>query len=137
LRGGGNVADFVEEERAAVGELEAAELLGGGAGEGAGLVAEELAFEQRFGQGSAVDRDERAFRALAAGVHGPRGEFFAGARFAEQQDRRVGWRDALHQREDVRQRGAAADHFGGGGGRAERAVFALHGLVRLGLAHAE
>ena len=41
-----NVADLVEEERAAVGELEAADLLRDRAGERAALVAEELALEK-------------------------------------------------------------------------------------------
>ena len=41
-----NVADLVEEQRAAVGQLEAADLLRDRAGERALLVAEQLAFEQ-------------------------------------------------------------------------------------------
>jgi hypothetical protein len=32
-------------------------------GEGAGLVAEQFAFQQRFGQGAAVQLDERAIPA--------------------------------------------------------------------------
>ena len=40
-----DLADLVEEQRAAVGHLEAADLLGDGAGEGAPLVPEELALE--------------------------------------------------------------------------------------------
>src|SRR3546814_10753953 len=42
-----HVADFVEEQRAAVGLLEAADMAFGCAGERAGLVAEQLAFQQR------------------------------------------------------------------------------------------
>src|SRR2546425_1124933 len=40
------VADFVEEERAAVGEFETADFLVDGAGESAALVAEKLGFEK-------------------------------------------------------------------------------------------
>ena len=62
LRGGGDVSDFVEEQRALVGQLEFAGLTGGGAGEGAFFVAEEFALEQGFGNRGAVDLDERAGR---------------------------------------------------------------------------
>jgi hypothetical protein len=46
LEGGAHLADLVEEERAAVGEVEEAGLVGRGAGEGAADVPEELALEQ-------------------------------------------------------------------------------------------
>ena len=46
LGAGGEVADFVEEDGAALGLLEAANASRLGAGEGAALVAEEFAFEQ-------------------------------------------------------------------------------------------
>ena len=48
LRGGRHVADLVEEQRAAVGLLEAAGALAIGAGEGAALVTEQLGLEQRL-----------------------------------------------------------------------------------------
>src|SRR4051794_11781399 len=51
-------ADFVEEDGAAIGELEAADALRDGAGEGAALVSEELAFEQSRRDGGAVELDE-------------------------------------------------------------------------------
>ena len=44
------LADLVEEQRAAVGHLEAAGLLLGRAGERALLVAEQLALDQRLGE---------------------------------------------------------------------------------------
>ena len=56
---GVHLADLVEEDRAVVGGLELADLLFRGAGEGALLVAEQLAFQQRLGQGGAVEADER------------------------------------------------------------------------------
>ena len=52
-----HVADFVQEDGAAVGFLDAAGFLLQGAGEGAFFVAEQLAFQQRFGDGGAVDAD--------------------------------------------------------------------------------
>ncbi len=60
-----HVADLVEKQRAAVGELELAGRLPHRAGEGALLVAEQLALEQRFRDGRAVDRDERLAGAAA------------------------------------------------------------------------
>ena len=59
-----HLADFVEEQRAAVGELQLARLVAVGAREAALDVAEELRFEQRLGQPGAVDRDERSGGAL-------------------------------------------------------------------------
>ena len=72
LHGRRQLADLVEEERAAVGQLEAPGLLAVGAGEGAALVAEQLALEQRLGQRRAVERDEGAVGARA-GVMDRRG----------------------------------------------------------------
>ena len=59
LRARRDVADLVEEERAALGHLEAAAAARGGARERALLVAEELGEEERLDEGRAVDRDER------------------------------------------------------------------------------
>ena len=53
-----HLADLVEEERAAVGLLEEALLVAQRAGEGAALVAEQLALEQVLGQRAAVDRQD-------------------------------------------------------------------------------
>ena len=59
----GHVGDFVEEQRAAVGQLEAADAVGLGVGEGAADVAEQLALEDALGDAAGVDRDERPRRA--------------------------------------------------------------------------
>ena len=56
------LADLVEEERAAVGDLEEPLAVRVGAGEGPLAMAEELALDQVLGQGAAVDRDERLDR---------------------------------------------------------------------------
>ena len=58
LRDERHVADFVEEQRALVGQLEASGLAIVRAGERALLVAEDFRFEQRVGQRGAVDRLE-------------------------------------------------------------------------------
>jgi hypothetical protein len=66
LRGGGDVADLVEEDGAAVGRVEEAALIALRAREGALHVPEELGLEQRLGERSAVERHEgeRPTRAL-------------------------------------------------------------------------
>ena len=64
-----HVADLVEEQRAAVGLLEAAAPLRLRAGEGAALVAEQLGLEQVLRDRRGVDRDEGlAPRAGCAGA---------------------------------------------------------------------
>ena len=52
LRGGGHFADFVEKERALMGLLELADAAAVGPGEGAAFVAEQLALQQRLGNGA-------------------------------------------------------------------------------------
>ena len=88
-----HVADFVEEEGAAVGALEGAAFFGGlvgAAGAGAVAVAEEFGLDEVFGDGGAVELDEDAVAAQGLGVHGAGDEFFAGAGFAEDEDAAVG-----------------------------------------------
>src|SRR4029453_4387933 len=60
LRHGTEVPDFVEEQGAAVGELELAHAASRRIGERALFVAEQLAFDQRLGEGGAVQRYKRA-----------------------------------------------------------------------------
>src|SRR2546423_14216819 len=50
----GQVADLVEEKRTAVGQLEAADFLFDGAGQGAALGPEQLGFEKATGNGGAT-----------------------------------------------------------------------------------
>src|SRR5687768_9979736 len=62
------VAHFVEKERAHMGLHERATTLAVGARVRALDMAEELALDQRGGEGPAMNRHERARRALAPGV---------------------------------------------------------------------
>ena len=64
-----DVADFVEEQRAAVRQLEPADLLRDGARERAFLVSEELALEQPRWNRGAVELDERSRSAAAQVVN--------------------------------------------------------------------
>ena len=101
----GHVGDFIQEDGAAVGHLEAANALRDRAGERALLVAEEFAFEQGLRDGGAVDLDQRAGRAGAPGVDDIGQHFLAHAALAGDQDAALGGgdqrrvvEDGLHER---------------------------------------
>ena len=99
-----HLADLVEQERALVRALERAFDALDRAGERALLVAEEGALDQTFGEGGAVQLDERAVATVARVVDGAREQLLAGARFALEQDggaRRRGGRDGLEQATDL------------------------------------
>ena len=72
-------ADLVEEQRAAIGELEPADAVAHRAGEGAADMAEELALEQFARDRRAVDADQRPVAAAAGLVDGARDQLLAGA----------------------------------------------------------
>ena len=63
-----HVANLIEKQRAAIGLLKAATSHGLRTGEGPALVAEQLAFQQVFGNGSGVDGDEGPVGSLGAHV---------------------------------------------------------------------
>jgi hypothetical protein len=117
------LADLVQEERAALGERDAAAPAARRARERAAHVAEQLALQQRLGDGAAVHRDERARGARRAAVDEAREHLLAGARLALQQHRRVARRDALARPHDGGHRRAFAMDDGGRGagvGEAQR-----------------
>ena len=104
-----HVADLVEEQRAALGLLEAADLARVRAGERAALVAEQLALDQLARDRRHVDGDERAAAALAVVVHRARDELLAGAGFAVDHDRQVGAHQPRDDAVDLLHRRRAAD----------------------------
>ena len=106
----GNVANLVEEQRAAAGHFDLA--LGGldRPGERSFFVPEQLAFEQVFGNRRAVDRDKRSARAVARIVQPPREQLFAGPACAEQHHRHIGVRDPLDRPGDLDHFGRSGDH---------------------------
>ena len=104
------VADLVEEQRAAVGRLEEAFAIVHRAGERALAIAEELGLEQLLGDRAAVDRDERLRRAHADLVDRARDQFLAGAGLAGHQHRRHAARDLLDQRAHLLHRRRKAGH---------------------------
>ena len=86
LGANGHVADFIEEDGATIGLLEAADAAFGSAGECAAFVTEEFAFQKRFRNGSAINGDERGIRAVTVLENGAGDEFFAGPGFAADED---------------------------------------------------
>ena len=108
----GQLADFVEKNRAAVSHFEQADAMVVGAGERAFAMAEQLAFDQRLGQCAAVDRDERLLAAEALLMHGAGDQLLAGAGFAQDQHRRVRRRDLVDQPLDLLHSAAVADQLG-------------------------
>ena len=103
LRGGAEIANLVEEQRPAVGDLHEAELALARVREGAALVAEQLALHQVLGDGGAVELDEGAGRARRAVVQHARHRLLAGAALAGHQHQRHGAPgDHLHLVEEAR-----------------------------------
>src|SRR5213075_3207980 len=79
-----------------------------GAGEGALLVAEELALDERLGNRRAVEVDEGAVRARPVAVEPARDELLAGSGLAQEAYRNLRLHDALHLVEEGAHRGALA-----------------------------
>src|SRR6185437_10817556 len=109
LQRGTHRRDLVEEECAFVRLLEASLPGADRAGEGAAHVTEELGFEQRFGNGAAVERDEAIRAPRTAVVNRARRQLFAGPGLARNQNRARRARDGLEQVKQVPHRVAASD----------------------------
>ena len=114
-----HLADFVEKHGAGVRGLKHAFGVADRAGKRPFDMAEELGFEERFGERAAVDRDKRPRGAVAVLMNRARHQFLAGAALADDQDRRVGCRgvrdlfvDRGHQRaaSEQRRRHVVANH---------------------------
>src|SRR2546426_2234024 len=122
------VGDLVEEERAPVGQLEAALLAAGRAGERTLLVAEQLRLEQRLGPGPTVHRDERAATPRRAPVDGAGDELLARAALALDEHGGGAVRHLFDERHHPPEGGARADHLALG---AEVLQLLLEGTVLL------
>ncbi len=105
----GQVADFVEEDRRMVGELEAPDLTRERARERALLAAEQLALDQRRGDRRAVDAHHLARAPHAHLVQMRREQLLADAGFAQEQHGRIRGRDEVELFDHLAQRPALAD----------------------------
>ena len=86
----GHLRDLVEEKGASGSALKMPSVALKCAAEAATFVPEELAFHHGCGNGAAIDGMKRPVATPAEFVKGLRREFFSGAAFARQQDRRLG-----------------------------------------------
>src|SRR4051794_10420791 len=86
LRLGWQLADFVEEDRPAIGCLEPSKPALQRACEGAFLVSKQLGRDERRRNRRAVHADERSGRTARALVKGACDELFAGSGLAEYED---------------------------------------------------
>src|SRR6266850_5212111 len=88
-----NFTDFVQENGAAVRGFEASRAVFDCAGEGASDVSEEFALKKFFGNGRAIDPDERFVFSLAAPMDFSRYQLLACASFAQDKHGGFGGRD--------------------------------------------
>ena len=92
-----------------MGQLEAADLLGDGAGEGAFFVAEQLALQQARGDGRTVQLDEGTALPRAQLVQGAGDEFLARARLATNEHGGAGGGDGFDLLEEPAKGNAVPD----------------------------
>src|SRR5690606_35413589 len=98
------LTNLVEEQGAAVRLLEAPAAAGHGPREGPLHVPEHLALHEIFGDGAAVDGDERTARALAQAMHLARDELLARTGLARDEHADVRRGDLLQLAEDLEHR---------------------------------
>ena len=79
----GEIADLVQKQGAAIRQFGAAGPVLDRPGKGSLDVPEQLGFEQVFGNGAAVERDEGALGVGRGAMDRPRDQFLAGAALAE------------------------------------------------------
>ena len=119
-----DVADLVEKQRAAVGDLEQALLVGDGAGEGALDVAEEFALQQVLRQRSAIHGHEGLGPAQAVVMNRAGDQLLAGAAFAGDEHGGVGCRALRDQPVHLLHPRARPDHV-------VQAVPGIHGELEI------
>ena len=119
------LADLVEEERAAIRLAELADMLLGGAGEGALLMAEEDRFDQGRGDRTAIEGDEGPGAAVAGALDGAGDEFLPDPRFALDEDGDLRCRGPPAEGDDALHGRAAGDDVGEGQGAGGTPLHAL------------
>src|SRR5512134_2407148 len=105
----GDFADLVEEDRAAVGRLEPAHLVCDRPGERPLDVAEQLGFEEGFGERRAIDLDERLIAPRGKIVDRPGENALSRSALARDEDRGIGILHHVDQVEDLPDARSLAD----------------------------
>jgi hypothetical protein len=105
----GQLADFVEEDRALMGEFESAYPTTCGAGECPGLMAEEFARDHPGGQGGAADGHKRLIPAGTQLVNSSSHQLLSSASLTEDQDGAVGGSRLVNGPSDGRHGRAVAE----------------------------
>ncbi len=104
------IPDLVQKDRAPARQLETPPAALERAGEGPLLVAEELGGDEPFGQGRAVDLDQRPTGPRGRVMDGPRDEFLARTRLPADENGGIGACHATHALQNRPQPGRGADH---------------------------
>ena len=110
LQGQGQLADFVKKQRPAGGGFDAARPLNVRAGKSPFFMTKQLAFQQVFRDGAAIDGDKGAVLARAATVNGQRGHFLSRAAFSQNQYRHRRGRHLSNRRKHFLHQRAGAEH---------------------------
>ena len=110
LQAGRHVANFIEEQRAAIGLLEAADAAGVRACECAFLMTEQFGLEELGGNRRCVQRHKRFVRARTVVVQCPGDELLAGTGLAGDQDGHTRTGQAADRTEYLLHRRRLPDH---------------------------
>src|SRR4029077_12822711 len=105
----GDVADLVEEQGPPVRQLESPDFLADGPGEGAFLVAKQLALQQSSGDGRTIQFDKGTALPRAQVVNGAGDQLLAGAGFAPNEHRGASGGDRLYLTENAAEGSAIPD----------------------------
>src|SRR5260370_17369491 len=129
MGGKGELGGFMGENGGSFGNFEKGFLVVDGAGERAFLMAEEFAFEERFGQRGTIKGEKQTVSALAVLVDSAGGKLLAGTAFAIDQHGGFAGSDALDESVDLLHARAVAGHIVLQAGRsAQLLVFDIQAL---------
>ena len=104
------LADLIEEQRAAIGLDKLAGGFGNSAGKRALLMAKQDRLHEVFRNGAAVDRHERLARPGAGALNAARDHFLTHTAFAQDQHRNIRGRPALCHADDAAHRRGGGNH---------------------------
>ena len=110
------IADFVQKQGAAMGQLETTKAVGNSTGEGAFAVAKQLAFDQLTRDGPAVDGHKGATGAGTLGMQGLGHQLFTSPAFAGDQGCGGGSRQSLDELAQELRRSTLSNDLGFGAG---------------------